>query len=256
MPAHPDLAEDAHQIRHDPGVTDLVRRATNGDQTAWDALVERYAPLIWSICASHQLGGAQAGDAGRSVWLQLADHLDTISEPAALAGWLAATTRRECRRVARAAQPPRAAGPVPSAPAICDEQAGTAEHDLLAAERSAALREAFLDLPPRCRRLITMLIEDPPAPYAQISAKLGIPVAGIGPARSRCLDELRRHPAIAALINAEAETARCDAGPGSVRPKRSMRPATTAPACLARGQDAGPAGRRAPDASGGHLLRR
>ena len=175
MTAHPDLAEDAHQIRHDPVVTDLVIRARNGDKTAWDALVEQYAPLIWSICARHQLGGAQAGDAGRSVWLQLADHLDTISEPAALAGWLAATTRRECEQAARAAQPPCAGRSMPRAQAIPDEQAGTAEHDLLAAERSAALREAFLHLPPGCRRLITMLIEHPRAPCAEISAKLGIP---------------------------------------------------------------------------------
>jgi hypothetical protein len=40
-------------------------------------------------------------------------------------------------------------------------------------------------------------------PYAQISARLGIPVGSIGPNRGRCLDKLRRHPAIAALINAE-----------------------------------------------------
>ena len=202
------------------GVTDLVSRARNGDKTAWDALVERYAPLIWSICARHQLGDAQAGDAGRRVWLQLADHLDTISDPAAVAGWLAATARRECGRVARAAQPPCAGRSMPRAQAIPDEQAGTAEHDLLAAERSAALREALLRLPPSCRRLITTLTEYPAAPYAQISAKLGIPIASIGPARSRCLDELRRHPALAALIHAEAETARCDAGPGLARPKR------------------------------------
>ena len=31
-------------------VADLVTRAKNGEQQAWDALVERYAPLIWSIC--------------------------------------------------------------------------------------------------------------------------------------------------------------------------------------------------------------
>jgi len=37
--------------------------------------------------------------------------------------------------------------------------------------------------------------------YAQISARLGIPVGSIGPARRRCLDKLRRHPDIAALIN-------------------------------------------------------
>ena len=40
-------------------------------------------------------------------------------------------------------------------------------------------------------------------PYAQISAQLGIPVGSIGPTRNRCLDKLRRDPAIAALINAE-----------------------------------------------------
>ena len=175
---------------------------------------------MWSICSRHQLGDAQAGDAGRGVWRQLADNLDTDSDPAALAGWLAATTRRECGRVARAEQAPCAAGSVPHAQTIPDEQAGTAEHDLLAAEPSAALREAFLHLPLSCQQLITTLIENPPAPCAQISAKLGIPIASIGPARSRCLDELRRHPAIAALINAEAETARCDAGPGLARPKR------------------------------------
>ena len=220
MSANPDLAEDANQVRADSVVTDLVSRARNGDKKAWDALVERYAPLIWSICSRHQLGDAEADNAGRSVWLQLVDHLDTISDPAALAGWLAATTQRECGRVARAAQAPCAAGPVPYAQIIPDEQAGTTEHEPLAAEHSAALREAFLHLPLSCRRLITMLMEDPPAPDAQISAKLGIPVASIGPTRRRCLDELRRHPAIAALINAEAETARCDAGPGPSRPKR------------------------------------
>ena len=40
-------------------------------------------------------------------------------------------------------------------------------------------------------------------PYAEISARLGIPVGSIGPTRRRCLDTLRRHPAIAALINAD-----------------------------------------------------
>jgi hypothetical protein len=49
--------------------------------------------------------------------------------------------------------------------------------------------------------MIALLIEDPPVPYAEISAELGIPVGSIGPSRSRCLARLRRHPAIAALVN-------------------------------------------------------
>ena len=40
-------------------------------------------------------------------------------------------------------------------------------------------------------------------PYAQICARLGIPLASIGPTRRRCLDKLRRHPAITALASAE-----------------------------------------------------
>jgi len=36
-------------------VTDLVTRAKNGEKQAWDALVERYAPLIWSICRRYRL---------------------------------------------------------------------------------------------------------------------------------------------------------------------------------------------------------
>jgi hypothetical protein len=41
-------------------------------------------------------------------------------------------------------------------------------------------------------------------PYAEISARLGIPIGSIGPTRRRCLDKLRRHPAIAALISADS----------------------------------------------------
>ena len=46
-----------------------------------------------------------------------------------------------------------------------------------------------------------MLTADPPLPYAEISARLTMPVGSIGPTRSRCLDRMRRYPAIAALIN-------------------------------------------------------
>jgi len=181
-------------------VIDLVLRARTGDKQAWDTLVEGYAPLIWSICCRYQLR-ADAEDIGQSVWLQLAGQLDKIRDPAALPGWLATTTRRECLRLLGAARRTPAAGHVIDAAAVPDEQARTAEEELLAAERNAALHEAFRDLPPGEQRLILLLLEDPPVPYAEISARLGIPVGSIGPTRRRCLDKLRRHPAIASLIN-------------------------------------------------------
>jgi len=193
-------------MRDDPAVTGLVTRAANGQEQAWDALVERYAPLIWSICRKHRLGNADADDVGQRVWLQLVDHLDKVRDPAALPGWLATTTRRECVRVQRAARGAHAAGHTLDAETIPDHQAQTDAPQLLAAERHAALREAFARLPPCCQQLITLLIQDPPPPYATIGARLNIPVGSIGPNRGRCLDRLRRDPAIAALISAAAET--------------------------------------------------
>jgi RNA polymerase sigma factor (sigma-70 family) len=199
---------DAHPMCDDGLVTDLVTRARTGEKQAWDALVERYAPLIWSVCRRYRLGGADAGDVGQTVWLRLLEQLDKIRDPAALPGWLATTTQRECGRVLRAAWRPQALGHALEAGNIPDGQTGTAEHGLLLAERNAAVREAFMRLPPGGQRLIAMLIQDPPVPYAKISAELGIPVGSIGPIRRRCLEKLRRDPAIAALVDAEAEPVR------------------------------------------------
>ncbi len=177
-------------------VPDLLTRARTGDKQAWDALVERYAPLIWSICCTYQLGHADSRDVGQSVWRRLADQVDEIRDLAALPGWLATTTRRECGRIPCTARRPHAPVYAVNAENLPDRQADPADEELLAAERHAALREAFSRLPPDGQQLIAMLSADPPVPYTEISARLGIPVASIGPKRSRCLDKLRRDPAI------------------------------------------------------------
>jgi RNA polymerase sigma factor (sigma-70 family) len=192
----------------DQPVTDLVTRASNGDQQAWDALVERYAPLIWSICRQHRLDDADTADVGQNVWLHLVNHLGSLRDPAALPGWLATTTRRECSRALRAGRGPLAAGYRLVPETLRDQQATTAEQHLLAAERHTALHQALMDLSLDCQRLLALLTSDPPVPYAEISNQLGIPVGSIGPTRRRCLDKLRRSPAIAALIDADHEDLR------------------------------------------------
>src|SRR5215831_8021521 len=135
-------------MRDDLAITDLVARVRDGDQQAWDALVERHAPLIWSICRRYRLGGADTEDVAQTVWLRLVDQLHRLREPAAIAGWLATTTQRECCRALRAACRQQAAWPTRDAQTIPDEQAQTAEQELMAAERHAALREALAQLTP------------------------------------------------------------------------------------------------------------
>jgi hypothetical protein len=41
---------------------------------------------------------ADADDVGGSVWLRLVEQLGALREPAALPGWIATTTDRECQR--------------------------------------------------------------------------------------------------------------------------------------------------------------
>src|SRR4029077_11441754 len=117
-------------------------RARKGDQQAWEDLVERYAPLLWSICRHYRLDRSDAEDVGQSTWLQSVNPLGGIRDPAAVPGWLTTATRRECSRIVRAARGPQAAGQLLDE-SIPDKQTTTAEQELLAAERHAALHEAF-----------------------------------------------------------------------------------------------------------------
>ena len=195
-------------------VTDMVTRAKNGDKQAWDEIVERYAALIWSICRKYRLGDADAEDVGQVVWLHLGNHLGDLRDLAALPGWIATTTRRQCIRVRRtAAQLPQVTGPFADTDNMADPEAVLADHELLLAERHAALRQAVSDLPPGYRELIILLTADPPVSYTEISARLGIPIGSIGPSRSRCLARLRRHPALAELMDAEARPLACEDAP-------------------------------------------
>jgi RNA polymerase sigma factor (sigma-70 family) len=183
-------------------VTDLMARAGSGEKQAWDTLVERYSPLIWSSCRRHRLGDADARAVGQSIWRQLVHQLDRVQDPGALAGWLAAAAWRECGNMQSAEGGLQIAGEVADAGRQPGYQPRTAEQERLAAECHATLREAFSRLSPSCQRLLTLLIDEPPVLDTEISARLSIPVGCIGPARIRCLEELRHDPAIAALTTA------------------------------------------------------
>ena len=190
-------------MRDDPTVVALVTRAGGGDPTAWNDIVERYAPLVWSICARFQLGNSDREDVAQSVWLLLVEQLGKLREPAALPGWLATTTHRECLRVVTAASKTERRGTLDDALQFVDNT--IIDEEILMAERNAALRAAFAELPPRYQQLLGMLAKDPPVSYAEISATLQIPVGSIGPQRARCLERLRKSPALAALIEGDAD---------------------------------------------------
>jgi RNA polymerase sigma factor (sigma-70 family) len=199
--------EEGAPVDDNPQVVNLVIDARKGNQQAWNALVELHSPLVWSICRRYRLSQADTEDVSQTVWMRLVHQLDGLQNPAALCGWLSTTTRRECSRVWRANCRHLVTEQGYNLEDVSDHLTDTVDHELLMAERNAALREAFTRLPPGCQRLLALLMADPPVPYAEISSRLGMSVGTIGPARRRCLDRLRRDPAVAGLLDLEARNA-------------------------------------------------
>jgi RNA polymerase sigma factor (sigma-70 family) len=169
----------------------LLARARDGDQAAWNKLVEQYTGLMWSVARGYRLDTATAGDAIQTTWLRLVEHLDRIQDPERLGGWLATTVRRECLQVLRRNTRERIAPGGDAGLDAIDTEAEPLDAALLADERDAALWRAFRDIPDRCQRLLRVLIATPPPSYEQVAAALDIPIGSIGPTRARCLARLR-----------------------------------------------------------------
>src|SRR3954452_20185839 len=86
---------------HMSEVADLVQAAAEGDQVAWDELVDRFNGLVWSVARAHRLPPRGASDVVQTTWLRLVEHLGRLQDPERVGAWLATTARRECLRVLR-----------------------------------------------------------------------------------------------------------------------------------------------------------
>ena len=174
-------------------VTDLVRRAAQGDQRAWRGIVDEYGVLVWSVARGFRLSEAQTADAVQTTWLRLVEHLADIRDPERLPGWLRTTTRRACLAVARDHSRERVTDDLEQAPAVSWDGPTDAgpETSAVRHEQQVLVRRAVAALPAQQQALLGLLVASPAPSYAQISARLGMPVGSIGPTRARILARLR-----------------------------------------------------------------
>lgn len=186
----PDLPLD---LPPDPSsLTDLVEAAAAGDQQAWDAIVERFSRLLWSVGRSFRLGEDDAADVVQTTWLKLLENLGRIQEPEALPGWLATTARREALRVAQRRGRDVTVRDDDLGVGLVDQAAVELDLALLESERDAALWSGFTQLSERCQHLLRVLMAcDRPA-YTEVAGSLGMPIGSIGPTRMRCLGRLEK----------------------------------------------------------------
>jgi len=177
--------------RPQPSLNELVRSASAGHVEAWNAIVDRFAGLVWAIARRHRLSDADAADVSQTTWLRLVEHLDRIEDPDRIGGWLATTARRESLRVLRLAdrQIPAAQDDFVDVVAVNELAVDTA---LLNEERDRELWELVAGLPARCQLLLEMLTNEASLSYVEIGEALSMPTGSIGPTRARCLEHLRR----------------------------------------------------------------
>lgn len=187
-------------------LSDLLHAAAQGDQDAWNQLVDQFNGLLWAITRAHRLGHADAADVVQITWTRLVENLDRIRDPEHIGAWLATTARRECLRVIRHAG---RAQPTEEPPELAPRHKADSEPETaaLTSERDLLLHRAMGELSPRCQRLLGVLMAPDQPSYAEISAALDVPIGSIGPTRARCLDCLRRHAARLGLAEADGSAA-------------------------------------------------
>lgn len=169
-------------------VEQLIERCRTGDQAAWGRLVDSFAGYVFAIARRHALREDQCEDVAQTVFSTLSRRIDQIEQAAALQGWLATTTKRECWRVIKSA---RRAGHATGS-SVTEPSVESAVDELLVRVEAAQLvRLALEQIGHKCRLLIEELFLRASTPdYSAIAARLSIPIGSIGPTRNRCLAKL------------------------------------------------------------------
>ena len=171
--------------------TDLVGECLKGNESAWASLIDKYKNLIFSIALRRGFSREDSTEIFQEVAAELLSELARIRQPAALAAWLIRVTLNR-GTLWRKRQLRESGGEEAVLASSLDRE--TAESLILEAEREQILREAVAVATPQCRQLIKMLFfENPPLPYQDVAAGLGIATGSIGFVRRKCLDRMRRY---------------------------------------------------------------
>jgi len=170
--------------RSDP---ELIDACLHGKQAAWNALIDRYARLIYSVPRRYGLNEADADDVFQAVCVSLYRSLDKLKDQQRLSAWLLTTAHRESWRVGKRA------GEYPELDKIIDNVAAPEDDQVAAWERQHAVQQALKQLGGPCEKLLRALFMDSDQPdYQTIAARLGMKVGSIGPTRARCFAKLER----------------------------------------------------------------
>lgn len=168
----------------------LVQGCLQGDQHAWEALIDKYKRLIYSIPIRYGATREDAADVFQAVCIEVFHSLSRLKNVGSLRSWLITLAVRQSYRWKRKQSHHVELDAMEQEIA---EQIATAPETLAQLEQEQIVREVVSKLPPRCAELVQMLFfEQPPLPYAEAARRLGLATGSIGFIRGRCLERLRK----------------------------------------------------------------
>jgi RNA polymerase sigma factor (sigma-70 family) len=172
--------------------TRLVAGCLSGDERAWHLLLDRYKNLIYSIPLRYGVPHQDAADIFQAVCLDLFNELARVRDAEALQGWLIRVTTHKCYHWKRRQVAHENDLDDDQVESISDSDQIPAEV-IVELEREQMVREAIVQLPPRCREMIELLFfEHPPMPYNEVAKRLRLAKGSIGFIRGRCLKRMKK----------------------------------------------------------------
>jgi RNA polymerase sigma factor (sigma-70 family) len=179
-------------LETDPGSdAHLVRECLEGNEQAWNSLIERYKRLIYSIPYKYRAAPEDCADIFQSVCLELYTELGKLRKVESLKSWIISITVHKCFHWKRQQRGNVELDATEQEPV--DEMAVAAPDLLIEVEQEQLVREAMRKLKPRCAEMIRILFyEQPPLPYDEVARRLGLATGSIGFIRGRCLKQMEK----------------------------------------------------------------
>ena len=169
----------------------LVQACLEGDEKAWNRLIDKYKRLIYSVPVKYGLSPDDAGDIFQNVCVDLFTNLSKLRKIESIRSWLITVATHKCFHhkkhqrsdVELDAMEQEVAQDIAAAPPLVMQEI----------QEEQVVRDAIQKLTPRCAELVRMLFfEQPPVPYNEVAQKLGLATGSIGFIRGRCLSRLQK----------------------------------------------------------------
>src|SRR6185312_2413290 len=169
----------------------LVQDCLNGDEKAWNRLIDKYKRLIYSVPVKYGFSPEDASDIFQNVCVDLFTNLSKLRKVESIRSWLITVATHKCFHWKRQQRQDVELDAMEQE--VAEDLAPAAPQVLQEVEEEQAVRDAIQKLTPRCAELVKLLFfEQPPVPYADVAQRLGLATGSIGFIRGRCLNRLQK----------------------------------------------------------------